>query len=65
MQNTDLRTKAVKERPDAAEWKTGSHCTAVLTHQLTGVNSGCPVGFPGTAYGDEKEVSMESIYSQP
>ncbi len=64
MENTGLRTKAVKEGADAAVWKTGSHGAAVLTHQLTGVNSGCLVGFPGNAYGDEKEVSMKSVYSQ-
>ncbi len=45
--------------------KTESYCLAGLTHQLTGVNSGCPVILPSTAYGGEKEVSLESVYSQP
>ena len=64
MEGIDLRTKAAK-RPGATVWETKSYRVAVLTRQLTGMNSGCPVGFPGTAYGDEKEVGMESVYSQP
>ena len=63
-EGTDLKTKAVR-RPDATVREAGFYCAAVLTRQLTGVNSGCPGDFPGTAYGDEKEVSMEFVYSQP
>ena len=62
MKGTDLKTKAVKETRCYCR---RSYCVAVLTHQLTGVNSGCLAGCPGTAYGGEKEVSMESVYSQP
>ncbi len=64
MEDTDLKTKAVKERPDAAAWKTGSYCTVVLTHQLTGVNSRCPVGPLGTIYGSVLAVRLESICNQ-
>ena len=49
MEGTGLRTKAEKEEPDAAVWKTGSHCMVVLTHQLTGANSGCLVVFQALA----------------
>ena len=65
MEGTDLRTKAVKKRPDDVVWKTGSPCAAVLTHQLTGLNSRCLVVFPGTAYGEMLAVRLEAICSQP
>ena len=44
--------------------KTESCYAAVLTHQLTGVNSGCPVGLSGTVYGNVQAIKLESIYSQ-
>ncbi len=63
MEGADLRTKVVKERPGAAVWKTGSYCAAVLTHQLTEANSGCPGDLPGTVYGNVLAINLESVYS--
>ena len=44
---------------------TESCCVVRLTRQLTGVNSGRLVGFPGTVYGKMLAVRLESVYSQP
>ena len=65
MEDTDLRTKAEKE---------GTRCRRVEDRiplrggTDTSADRGelrMPGCLPGTGYGDEKEVSMESVYSQP